>query len=311
MGAIKNVGFEAISNIVNERERNGKFKSLVDFIDRVDAKDVNKLQLEGLVKAGVFDEFNNNRGQIFNSIPKIIQQIKNVNEDKLNNQTSLFESNSTKSDFDYLSFKEWSKKELLNEEFKSLGFFISDHPLNDYKEIFNHLKIVSYKNFINSSDSEALVAGTIMSIQEKKSAKGTPFAIVKFSDNGGEFELFLFAEILINNRDKIRESESFVLTLHKDKLSNDVNQRRINLKKILSLEDMIDKPYSKVTIELNEHHDLEEIKRILNNQGQTQVILVFHEKNKKITYNLKNSRKFDFNQLKTMENKEYVKKITV
>ena len=120
--------------------------------------------------------------------------------------------------------------------------------------------------------------------------------------------MFLFAEILINNRDKIKESESFVLTLHKDKLSNDANQKRINLKKILSLEDMINKPYSKVTIELNERHDLEEIKRILNNQGHTQVILVFHEKNKKITYNLKKSRKFDYNQLKTMKNKEYVKK---
>ena len=54
---LKNVGFEAISNIVKERERNGKFKSLQNFIERVDAKDVNKLQLEGLVKAGAFDEF--------------------------------------------------------------------------------------------------------------------------------------------------------------------------------------------------------------------------------------------------------------
>ena len=86
------MGFEAISNIVNEREKNGKFKSLVDFIKRADAKDVNKLQLEGLVKSGAFDEFDTNRNKILNSIPKIIQQIKNTNEDKLNNQTSLFET---------------------------------------------------------------------------------------------------------------------------------------------------------------------------------------------------------------------------
>ena len=57
-----------------------------------------------------------------------------------------------------------------------------------------------------------------MSIQEKKSAKGTPFAIIKFSDNNGEFELFLFSEQLINNRDKIKETESFILTLQKDNL---------------------------------------------------------------------------------------------
>ena len=73
-------------------------------------------------------------------------------------------------------------------------------------------------NFIIIMIKEGLVAGTIMSIQEKKSAKGTPYAIVKFSDKKGEFELFLFSEILVNNRDKLKESESFVITLQKDKI---------------------------------------------------------------------------------------------
>ena len=92
-----------------------------------------------------------------------------------------------------------------------------------------------------------------MSIQEKKSIKGTPYAIVKFSDKEGEFELFLFAEILVKNRDLIKESESFVLTLQKDKAINDNLKKRINVKKILSLEEAINKPYSKVTIELKEN----------------------------------------------------------
>ncbi len=312
LGAIKNVGFESISNIVNEREKKGKFKSLVDFINRVDAKDVNKLQLEGLVKSGAFDQFDKDRKKILNSIPKIIQKIKNINEDKLSNQTSLFEdNNSTSNDFDYDKSDQWSKKELLSEEFKSLGFYISDHPLNEYREIFNQLKIISHKEFINNTNNEALVAGTIMSIQEKKSAKGTPFAIVKFSDNNGEFELFLFAEILVQNRDKIKESESFVLTLQKDKTSNEGSQRRINVKKILSLDDIINKPYSKVTIELNENYDINDLKKILEHKGQTEISLIFYNKNKKICYNLQDARKFDFNHLKAIKNKEYVKKITV
>ena len=145
-----------------------------------------------------------------------------------------------------------------------------------------------------------------MSIQEKKSAKGTPFAIVKFSDINGEFELFLFAEILINNRDKITESESFVLTLQKDKLN-----KRINLRKILSLDEIINKPYSKVTIELKENYNIEEIKKFLSNEGNTKINLIINNKNKKIHYNLQNLRKFDFNQLKAMKNKDYVKKIIV
>ncbi len=310
LGAIKNVGFEAISNIINEREKNGKFTSIANFIDRVNSKDVNKLQLEGLVKAGAFDEFDLDRNKIMNSIPKIIQQIKHINEDKLSNQESLF-NESTKSSFEYLKSKPWSKKELLGEEFKALGFYISDHPLNEFSEIFNQLKIISYNEFLLNDNNEAVVAGTIMSIQEKKSNKGTPFAIVKFSDNKGEFELFLFAENLINNRDKLKESESFVLTLQKDKTIIDPSKRRINIRKILSLDEIINKPYSEVTIELKEEYNIKEIKNLLLEKGQTKISLVINNKNKKIYYDLQNARKFDFNQLKLIKNKEYVKKITV
>ena len=122
LGAIKNVGFEAISNIINERETNA-FKSLLDFINRVNAKDVNKLQLEGLTKSGVFDEFDEDRNKIFVPSPKIIQQIKNINQDKDNNQSSLFEnSDNLTKNFDFLPSIPWKQKELLAEEFKSLGY---------------------------------------------------------------------------------------------------------------------------------------------------------------------------------------------
>ena len=219
LGAIKNVGFEAISNIVKEREKNGKFKSLLDFINRVDAKDVNKLQLEGLTKAGVFDEFDTDRSKIFNSIPKIIQQIKNINLDKNNNQSNLFdETENFKDEFEFAISEPWSQKELLSEEFKALGFYISNHPLSEFKDILKQLDIISYDQFYNNNAKDGTVAGTIMSIQEKKSAKGTPYAIIKFSDEKGEFELFVFAETLINNRSQLKESESFVLSLQKDNI---------------------------------------------------------------------------------------------
>ena len=179
LGAIKNVGYEAVSNIVNERENNGKFKSLVDFINRVNSKDVNKLQLEGLVKAGAFDEFDDDRGKIFNSIPKIIQQIKNINDDKDNHQTNLFgEHDASQVEFEFLQSTSWTQKELLSEEFKAIGFYLTNHPLNEYEEIFNQLNITSYDQFYKKEDNEGLVAGTIMSIQEKK-RKGNPICNYK------------------------------------------------------------------------------------------------------------------------------------
>ena len=312
LGAIKSVGFEAISNIVKEREKNGKYKTFVDFINRVDAKDVNKLQLEGLVKAGVFDEFSKDRSKILNSIPKIIQQIKNINEDKDNHQSSLFEGqDSSHKEFEFLPSESWKQKELLTEEFKALGFYLSDHPLNEYEEVFNDLEILPYNQFYDNKKNEGLVAGTIMSIQEKKSAKGTPYGIVKFSDKKGEFELFLFAELLVSNRDSLKESESFVLTLQKDKVIGDASKKRINVRKILSLDEVINKPYSKVTIELKNDYNLEEIREFLSADGETEINLIIKDKNKRAYFSLKNNRKFDLKHLKALKAKEYVEKITV
>jgi len=126
-----------------------------------------------------------------------------------------------------------------------------------------------------------------------------------------EFELFLFAEILIANREKLKESESFVLTLQKDKITGDETKKRINVRKILSLDDVINKPYSKVTIELNDNYNLNEIKQLLSIKGETTINLVIKDKNKQAFYSLQENRKFDFNHLKTLKAKKYVEKITV
>ena len=312
LGAIKNVGYEAISNIVNERENNGKFKSLNDFINRVNAKDVNKLQLEGLVKSGVFDEFDKNRNKILNSIPKIIQKIKNINDDKNNHQSNLFDNQDyNQEEFEFLPTRTWSQKELLSEEFKSIGFYLTNHPLNEFEEIFKQLEISSYNQFYNSNVNEGFVAGTIMSIQEKKSAKGTPYAILKLSDKESEFELFLFAEILISNRDKLKESESFVLTLQKDRTLAENIKKRVNVKKITSLDDVIKKPYSKVIIELKNNFNLNEIKELLSNKGETEIKLIIKDKNQKACFSLQENRRFDLSHLKALKAKKYVEKITV
>ena len=85
----------------------------------------------------MFDEFEKDRNKIFTSIPTIIQKIKNINDEKNNNQTNLFEkADILSNDFEFLPSKAWTQKELLAEEFKSLGFYISDHPLNEYQDIF-------------------------------------------------------------------------------------------------------------------------------------------------------------------------------
>ena len=312
LGAIKSVGFEAISNIIKEREKNGKFKTYMDFINRVDPKDVNKLQLEGLVKAGAFDEIDLNRKKLFNAIPKIIQTIKSKHDEKISNQTNLFDNinNENNEKFEFEITKPWTKKELLNEEFLSLGFYMSDHPLNEYKEFFAHLEIDPFKEFIESNKTEALVAGTIMSIQEKKSIKGNSYAIVKFSDNKSEFEIFLFSDLFTANREKLKESNSFILTLHKEKNISENNPIRVNIKKIVDLYDLVNKTYETVSIELNNRKKLKELNELLKHNGETRINVILRDSNKNYSFELEKTRKFDFNLFSLIKNKEYVKKIS-
>ena len=312
LGAIKSVGFEAISNIVKERDLNGSYKSLNDFISRTDPKNVNKLQLEGLVKAGAFDNIEGDRGKLFNSIPKIIQLIKNNYDDKISKQSNLFENTKdyTEKSFDFEKIESWTKKEILSREFTSLGFYISDHPLNEYKEIFSQLNIKSYKKFVIDDTSESLIAGTIMSIQEKKSSKGTAFAIIKFSDNNSEFELFLFSELLISNRDKLKESNSFVMTLQKDKIIGENINRRINIRKILDLNDVVNKQYDNVSIELSADYNVEELKDVLKEEGKTKINFIIKKEEKSFAFMLEKPRKFDLGIFNNVKNKQYVKKIS-
>ena len=295
LSGIKSVGREAVSNLVKEREKNGKFKSLDDFVKRANPKDINKLQLEGLVKAGAFDNLESNRVVLLKSIPKLIQLNKSLWEEKISNQNSLFSDNSSEDGlvFKLDKIKPWSNNEMLMNEFQSIGFYMSDHPLKIYKDYFNKMKVVNFSNFLDSQDSTALVAGTIMSIQEKKSSKGTPFAIVKFSDLKSEFELFLFSDQLTLNRENLKAANSFILTLQKDSINNSSFARRINIKKLISLNDFTNKEYEKVTIELENKSNLNELQKALKEDGNTKIEIKIKKTSKIYTFSLKNLRKFN------------------
>ena len=168
LGGIKAVGYEANTNIVSERLKDGKLTSLNDFIKRVNPKDINKLQLEGLVKAGAFDNLNHNRQSLFNSIPNFISKSKNIFENKSINQINLFEEKENEEDSIIQNIGDWKFEERLSKEFEAVGFFISDHPLNQFKDIFNYYNIIDYQSFNNNDYKESNIAATLLKISERK-----------------------------------------------------------------------------------------------------------------------------------------------
>ena len=312
LGAIKNVGFEAISQVVQEREKNGKFKSISDFINRVDPKNINKLQLEGLVKAGAFDSIFKNRKVLYDNIPNIIQNSKTIHENRINNQSSLFLEDNHKISY-LMTDKDssWSSDETLSKEFESVGFYLSNHPLKDYESILEQYQVKTFKEFENTNESQSFLAGTIMSVKEKKTIKGTSFVIIKFSDLSKVFELFIFSEILEENRKHLVEGQSFLLTVIKDKENQENRFRRISVRKIVSLKEITKMGYNDVYIEIDESDNLKKLYEAIKEKGNAKIKISINDKHKNYLFELKDKRKFDYETLKYLNKERYIRKIRV
>ena len=305
LGGIKSVGYEAISNVVKERINNGDYKSINDFLNRVNPKDINKLQLEGLVKAGAFDNINKNRQALFNSIPNFILKAKNIHENKTLNQIDLFASDDNQDNEIILTIEDWKFEERLSREFEAIGFFISDHPLNQFKEIFDDYKIVDYVKF-NSNDNikETNVAATLLKITERKTAKGNSYAVIKFTDLSSVFELFVFSDILESNREILVEGNSLIITLLKN-ISNDENRfKRINVQKIASLKDLFNKPISEITFNIKSINDVDQISNLIKKNGKTDVNINVSDQNNNICFKLKNKRFIDRKSINLLKNND-------
>jgi len=279
--------------------------SINDFVNRVNPKDINKLQLEGLVKSGAFDSINNNRKSLFDSIPKIIQKSKNVFDNKIANQIDLFKNNETAEENFIEPKDDWKFEERLTKEFESIGFYISDHPLNQFKDIFNDYKIIDFNNFkTDPGIKESSVAATLLKIQERKTSKGNSYAIIKLTDLTGVFELFLFSDLLHLNRDILIEGNSFLMTLNKNNIEDENRFRRINIRKIVSMKDLYNKPISEVEFEIKRKDQMKEISELIKNEGSTDVKIKFNNGKEEMVFRLKNKRFVDRKLINVIKNQD-------
>ncbi len=305
LGGIKAVGYEAISNVVEERVKNGKFSSINEFLKRVNPKDMNKLQLEGLVKAGAFDNLNTNRQALFDSIPNFILKTKNIFENKSANQIDLFSEDETSENDIINDIEDWNFEERLSKEFEAVGFFISDHPLNQFTEIFNDYKIKDYSEFnLNDDIKDSNIAATLLKIQERKTAKGNSYAVLKLTDLTSVFELFIFSDILEINREILIEGNSLILTLVKN-ISNDENRfKRVNVQKIGSLKDLFNSPIKEVFFEVKSDDEVNMISKILDKDGKTVINIKLINDDKTLSFKLRNNRNLDRKSLNLLRKRE-------
>ena len=206
---------------------------------------------------------------------------------------------------------DWSFEERLSKEFESIGFFISDHPINEYREVFDIYKIQNFNSFMSSSKDETILAATIMKIQEKKTQKGNPFAIIKFSDLGGVFELFLFSEILEQSREILKVGKSFLITVLKD-LSNQNNRfKRTSVRKLISLNEISKQSILKITFEIEKLENFINFSNLISEKGDTNVKIVVQNNSKNLIFELSEKRKINPEILKSLKNEPYLKRINL
>ena len=220
LGALKNVGAEAMRLVSDARRVKGaekSFSTLFDFARRVDLKRVGKRPLEMLARSGAFDQLDPNRRRVFESLDALVNYSAAIQEQKTSNQVSLFGEAGDDLPAPRLSgATDWLPAERLSEEFRAIGFYLSGHPLDDYMGPLKRQGVVKMEELlenVRSGPSVGKLAGVVTGRQERKSAKGNRFAFVQLSDVSGAYEVTLFSETLEKARGHIENGAKVVITV--------------------------------------------------------------------------------------------------
>jgi DNA polymerase III subunit alpha len=217
LGAIRNVGFQAMQILVADRAKAGPFKTLFDLSERLDAKAVNKRQMESLAAAGAFDSLEPSRSRAFAAAEMLVQIASRAAQDRASNQVSLFGNDPSAVARPTLpAAPEWSMMERLRREFEAIGFYLSAHPLDAYAKSLGRLRVINSADLptrVRTAESiKVQLAGTIVGKKERTSAKGTRFAFVQLSDMGGMYEVTVFSEVLSAARDLLEAGRAVLVS---------------------------------------------------------------------------------------------------
>ncbi|QSH93498.1 DNA polymerase III subunit alpha [Treponema phagedenis] len=226
---IKGVGEQAAIDIYNERKANGMYKSFIDFLDRVDLHTVKKSTVEVLIKTGCFDEFDINRATLIGQYEAAMGYAAQKKEGQESGQASLFENTGIKefSDFVFARVEDLPQKEKLRMEKDLVGFYISGHPLDEYRKIIETTATLDLGHLERATpEKKYLIVGMLNAIKPYTTKKGQSMAFGSFEDLHGVIDLVFFSKIweeqrarflpetvmgLIGTVDTNREEPSFLV----------------------------------------------------------------------------------------------------
>ncbi len=235
LGAIKGVGAKAIESILEAREEK-PFEDLSDFMARIDTSKVNKRVLEALIKSGAMDSFGYSRRTLLENIEKIVSVGAEAARARKMAENSLFGNaeEMVRIDIELDDLPEYENKNILQLEKETLGFYVSGHPLDEFREEIEAMEYTLSSQLDELGDgSKTLFVGKIEGIETKISKKGNKFGIVNLMDFHGNIELMVFEKTLV----QIAMMDQSRPICFKVAISKDDQFTRMKVLKVLPLED--------------------------------------------------------------------------
>lgn len=314
LGAIKNVGVSAIEDVVRERNKNGPFESILDFVERCSGKLLNKRMIEGLAKVQAFHEFEKNNRLIFENAEVLVRYAARYSEEKDSKQVGLF----TLDDQTFLAtkpklseFEEWNFDQKLAAEFEGFGFYLSSHPLESYSIKLSKMNITESINVEGKAFSKAVklnIAGVITSKKIRSSQKGK-YAFIQLSDRSGLLEISVFNEDLLIDNDNLFQPGRLVFIKADVRIDN--NGLRVVIDNILSIEDATKDVESYLNIHAYNDNAIQEIASFCGENGKRFSLTLHLNSGEEIVFNSTVPRYLSIEGENLLRQKDYIKIVEV
>ncbi|MEQ1942742.1 DNA polymerase III subunit alpha [Mesorhizobium sp. VNQ89] len=275
MAALKGVGDAAVEHIVEKRKEK-PFASLEDFCERVDPKIVGKRVLETLIMAGALDCFGHDRAAMMAGLDRMMGLSAQSSENAALGQGDIFglAAAGPVQKLHLPLTEPWLPAERLHREFQVVGFYLSAHPLDEYRAALKKMRVQNWAEFaaaVKQGATAGRLAGTVTSRQERKTRTGNKMGVVTFSDTSGQYEAVLFSEGLAQYRDMLEPGKSLVITVSAEDRAEGVNMR---IQTVQSLEDAAGQAQKALRIYLRDPGPVSTLATQLSTRGEGQVSFV-------------------------------------
>lgn len=276
LGALKNVGTQAMELVADERKKRGPFKHISDFLNRFDTKVLNKRQLEHLIAGGSFDSLGVSRRALYESVEGMVKHAQGVSSSRGKDsiQTVLFARESDETLFKVPSVEEWPVLEKLNKEAESVGFYLSAHPLQAYDDhLLKQLRAIKSIDLEEHKGAIAYLIGLPISFKMKTSKKGNRFAFVGFSDAYSNYEALMFSEGLDQARSYVEKGDPLFIQVSLKR--DEQGALRLTIMQMKPIEEVISSLDHSLSLYLDTLTGIEDLKHFLlqKSGGKTEIKL--------------------------------------